>query len=78
MDLSLPGRLCSVMKGKFNRVEKVHSLMLLAFTNFIVLEVENYLSLTCVRNMLGLEEKEWINFPSESRKILIIIKIFLL
>lgn len=78
MDLSLPGSLCSVMRGKFNIVEKVHSLMLLAFTNFIVLEAENYLSLTCVRNMLGLEEKEWINFPSEPRKILIIIKIFLL
>lgn len=66
----------SVMGGKFHIVEKVHSLILLAFTNFIVPEVEKYLSLTFVRNMLGLEQKEWINFPSELRKILIIIKIF--
>lgn len=78
MDLSLPGSMCSVMGRKINIVEKVHSLMFLASTDFIVLKVENYLSLTCVRNMLGFQEKEWINFPSELRKILIIIKIFLL
>lgn len=67
MDLSLPSSMCSVVRGKFH-MENAHSLILLPFTNFIVLEVENYLSFTFVRNMLDLEGKEWINFPSKLKE----------
>lgn len=50
MDLALDGSMCSGMGGIFHLVEEVHSLILLAFTNFIALEIENYLNLICVRN----------------------------
>lgn len=57
MDLSLHGSMYSVMGRKFHLVEKVHSLILLVFTNFIVLEIENYLSLISVRNVGVGEER---------------------
>lgn len=42
------------MGGKLLVVEKVPSLIFLAFTDLIVLEIETYPSPSFVRNMLGL------------------------
>lgn len=51
-----------VMGGKFHIVEKVHSLILLAFTNFIVPEVEKYLSLNLSGICWGWSEKNGLIF----------------